>query len=340
MDINSKKAVIMMATYNGEKYIQDQIESLQNQTFTNWELYISDDNSTDGTLSLLKKLKAKEPRIKTIIKNKSRYHGSYANYFNIMNYVKNNCTYFDYYFYCDQDDIWKRNKLEQEIIALKKIESKYSDSIPAFCYCDLLICDQNCKSTGDKMSNHIRTQFIDNPYNTFFKEQYVWGTTMAHNNAMWDLIYIGDLDQTKNLLTHDGYISRYAATYGKTAYISEPLVLYRRTGNNVSGTPGNYNNLSAIIKRILFKMPVLIDNAANVYWDSLYFAYHAPKNVLLIKEVKQCFHKNIAAHYFMKKYNILVNEKFWGRYSTKTILYLKLYKKSKIFLNNFYGVKK
>ncbi|MGO5078922.1 glycosyltransferase [Lactobacillus amylovorus] len=322
MDINSKKVVIMMATYNGEKYIQDQIESLQNQTFTNWELYISDDNSTDRTVDIIKNIQNKEDRIKKIIRNDSSYHGAYANYFNILYYVKKNCSKYDYYFYCDQDDVWLPNKIEDEVKGLVNIENKYSRTTPAFVYCDLELCDPKCNPIHDKMSNHIRTQFIKNPYNNFFKEQYVWGTSMAHNIALWNLLFIEDPNKVGNIVTHDGYISRYAAVYGKIKYISKPLILYRRTNNNVSGTPGTYK----IISQKLLKLPTLIRNAANVYWGSLYFAYHVPKETTVIKDLKKCFRSGKNIRKFFIKYNILKNERVLGKLSTNVIMYTKLYK--------------
>lgn len=322
MDINSKKVVIMMATYNGEKYIQDQIESLQNQTFTNWELYISDDNSTDRTVDIIKNIQNKENRIKKIIRNDSNYHGAYANYFNILYYVKKNCSEYDYYFYCDQDDVWLPNKIEDEVKSLVSIENKYGKTMPVFVYCDLELCDSKCNSTHDKMANHIRNQFVNNPYNTFFKEQYVWGTSMAHNNALWNLLFIEGPNKVGNIVTHDGYISRYAAVYGRIKYIDKPLILYRKTNNNVSGTPGTYK----IISQKLLKLPTLIRNAANVYWGSLYFAYHVPRETTVIKDLKKCFRGEKNIRKFFTKYNILKNESVLGKLSTNIIMHVKLYK--------------
>lgn len=327
MDINSKKVVIMMATYNGEKYIQDQIKSLQNQTFANWELYIGDDNSTDKTVDILKKMQERDSRIKKIINNDGKYHGAYANYFNIMYYVKENCKSYDYYFYCDQDDVWLTDKILKEVTALIKIENKYATSMPAFVYCDLELCDSKCISINDKISNHIITQFVQNPYNTFFKEQYVWGTSMAHNRALWELMYIETPNKVKNWVSHDGYVSRYAAVYGKIKYINEPLILYRRTGNNVSGIPGKYS----IVKEKLLKLSSVINNAANVYWDTLYFMNHVPVENNIISDVKLGFTKFTFKRKFIKKYNILEKERLLGRLSTKLIFYTNIYKFTTFF---------
>ncbi len=327
MDINSKKAIIMMATYNGEKYIQDQIKSLQNQTFINWELYISDDNSTDKTVSIIKNLQKKDSRIKKIINNNSQYHGAYANYFNIMYYVKKYCKPYDYYFYCDQDDVWLKDKIQKEVIALIQLEKKYTSSVPAFVYCDLELCNSKCVPINHKMSNHIITQFVYNPYNTFFKEQYVWGTSMAHNFTLWNLMYIEMPEKVKNWVSHDGYVSRYAAVYGKITYINEPLILYRRTGNNVSDVPGKYN----ILKQKILKLPSVVNNAANVYWDTLYFAYHVPHENKVIRDIKNCFIDPIHSFKYMKKYHILKKSSFFGKLSTKVILYTRIYKYTNLF---------
>lgn len=321
----------MMATYNGEKYIQDQIKSLQNQTFKNWNLYISDDGSSDQTVKILKEIQNSESRIKLILRNTDQYHGAFANYFYLMRYVKANCSQYDYYFYCDQDDIWSKNKLREEIETLIKIEQKYSKQKPAFCYCDLEMCDVNGQDMHDKMSNHICTQFSVNPYNSLFKDQYVWGTTIGHNYALWQLLYLGCAEEIKNDISHDVYISKYAMAYAKCEYIPKPLVNYRRTGDNVSSTPGNYNVLGAL-KR-LTDINLLINNAARNYWGTLYFAYHVPVETPLIIDIKKCFLSFKNSVYFFKKYNILKNERFLGKCSTKVILYSGIYKQTRFFKN-------
>lgn len=323
MDINSKKAVIMMATYNGEKYIQEQIKSLQDQTFTNWDLYVSDDGSTDNTCLILNRIKQNEPRIKKILINQNEYHGAFANYFNVMNYVKKNCSNkYDYFFYCDQDDVWKKEKMSDQI---RIIEKNSQNDKPVFCYSDLELCDVNLKDSQDKISNHIKQQFVENPFNEFFKEQYVWGTAMAHDRKLWDLIVVEDVNKIKNNIPHDSYVSRYAAIYANIKFIDRPLVLYRRTGNNVTGTPKTYSFITALRKMI--HIPIVINNAASTYGATMYFLKKAPIRNLKLKEISICFGGNInkKINYF-RKYHILSKEKGWNKLSTKIIFYSKIYK--------------
>lgn len=326
MDINSKKVVIMMATYNGEKYIKEQIKSLQNQTFTNWELYISDDSSTDKTVSILKQYQRTDQRIKKILINQ-KYHGAFANYFHLMHYMKEKQkNKFDYYFYCDQDDFWIKDKIYKQVLQMEKNKTKK----PIFCYSDLEICDRNLKPQNDRMSNHICTQYVKNPFNEFFKEQYVWGTSMAHDYKLWNLMPIPSEETVKNNLPHDSYVAKFAALSADLIYLNIPTVLYRRTGDNVTGTPHVYKG-TMILKR-LFNFKKNIDNAASTYDSSRYVLEEIKKNFKLntrIKDLDKCFNGSILSSIaFFKKYGILRKERIFGRISTKFIFYSRIYKRS------------
>ena len=79
------------------------------------------------------------------------------------------------------------------------------------------------------------------------------------------------------------------------------------------------------------KIDILVNNAANVYWDTLYFAYHAPLDTDVIRDIKKCFKSSRNTRRFFKKYNILKHESFLGRCSTKIILYSTVYKRSIFF---------
>lgn len=326
----NKKAVIMMATYNGSEYLEDQLNSLINQTFTNWDLYVSDDSSTDKTLEILKKFKSKDKRLKKILVN-SRYHGPFANYFNVMHYVKENCKQsYDYFFYCDQDDVWVKNKMELQIETLNRMEKKWGKK-PCFCYSDLELCSKDLKDTRDKISNHITVQFVKNPYNEFFKEQYVWGTAMAHNASMWEFIPVESVNTVHNYISHDSYVARMAAIYAHIKYIDRPLVMYRRTGSNVTSTPHDYTVIQAF-KKIFTSMKKVINESARTYRVSLYTINKAPQKNKFTSDLYNCLMGNTQASiYFFKKYKILENEKFWGNLATKVILYSKIYKMSPKF---------
>src|SRR5205085_8699781 len=99
---------ILLATYNGEKYIDEQLQSLLNQTYTNWHLIIRDDNSTDGTPAILASYQQQYPEKITIMPNKGANLGSVLNFNALLTFAHNA----HYIMFCDQDDQWLPDKIE------------------------------------------------------------------------------------------------------------------------------------------------------------------------------------------------------------------------------------
>ncbi|MHB9334492.1 glycosyltransferase, partial [Fusobacterium polymorphum] len=106
------KIEILMATYNGEKYVGEQIDSIIHQTYKNWKLLIRDDNSTDKTLEILKEYEKKDKRIK-IIEDKKGNLGFVKNFEELLNNSKE-----DWVMFSDQDDYWLENKIEKYVAIL------------------------------------------------------------------------------------------------------------------------------------------------------------------------------------------------------------------------------
>ena len=109
---------ICMATYNGEKYIKEQIDSILPQLSKNDEIIISDDSSTDDTLSIIRSFN--DHRIK--IFSGCNFHSPISNFENALKYAKG-----DYIFLSDQDDVWLENKVERMMEALKQYSLVVSD---------------------------------------------------------------------------------------------------------------------------------------------------------------------------------------------------------------------
>ena len=110
-----KKIDILLATYNGEKYLQEQIESILNQTYTDFRLLISDDASTDNTIKIIEEYAKKDKRILTFVQKENL--GVIKNFEFLLNKVEN-----EYFMFSDQDDIWMKEKIEK---SLAKIEEGY-----------------------------------------------------------------------------------------------------------------------------------------------------------------------------------------------------------------------
>ena len=128
-----KKVAILMATYNGEKYLSEQIESIINQTFTDWVLYIHDDGSTDGTLEIIKKYVKIYPK-KIILIQGERTGGAKFNFFSLMDKVTA-----EYIMFSDQDDWWLPDKINKTLEKCIKIENGQKDT-PVVVFTDFKGC--------------------------------------------------------------------------------------------------------------------------------------------------------------------------------------------------------
>ncbi|MCI1632793.1 MAG: glycosyltransferase family 2 protein [Liquorilactobacillus nagelii] len=321
------KVAIMMATYNGQKYLDKQIDSILNQTYHNWELFISDDKSKDETLEILKKYQKKDSRIKKIIVNNG-VHGPFTNFYNIMRFVKKNYKdEFKYFCYCDQDDIWEKSKIEFQVKKIKGFEKEFIDT-PILCYSDLRLMDKNGQKSNKLLSSftHIK---LENPYNIFFSHRYVWGTTIIHNEALWDLMNI-DI-RIPNSVSHDNYIGKYAAAFGKIFYLDKALVNYRRHGDNVSGVPHGYNFYRGLL-RAFTKFPTVLENHSKTYGSTLFFIRNVPYKNKLLDELEIALTTGgIRAERFVKEYSICTAKDIFNQIAFKLILYSGMYKYSKDF---------
>ena len=117
---NGPKIGVLLCTHNGEKYLHEQLNSILNQSFTNWKIYASDDNSQDATISILEKFKnANGEKFIEIINGPNK--GATNNFISLVHKYNNDC---DYFAFCDQDDIWEKDKLQIAFSAIDRFQEK------------------------------------------------------------------------------------------------------------------------------------------------------------------------------------------------------------------------
>ena len=164
---------ILLATYNGEKYIKEQIESILNQTYKNINLIISDDCSTDNTRKILTEYTQKDKRITVYFQNENQ--GYIKNFEFLLKQVKN-----PYYMLSDQDDVWLPEKVEKSIKTLKE---KNVD----FVFGDLEVVDQNLNtiysSFGDFMLLNRKIKRCINSYKLNYLYNCVTGCTILGKSS-------------------------------------------------------------------------------------------------------------------------------------------------------------
>jgi len=218
---------VCLATYNGEKYIEQQIDSILCQISDEDEIIVSDDGSTDNTLKILKKYN--DSRIK-IIKNNLR-KGVIGNFENALKEAKGR-----YVFLADQDDIWLPNKVKTALSKLKNYDFVFSNAS---------IIDNNFNTLGILYSNKNNCGFINN----LIKNKFI-GATIAFKSSLLKKA----LPFPTYIPMHDQWLGLLAELHGRTFYIEEPLILYRRHGNNTSssGEKSQYG----LLKQLKFRFDI------------------------------------------------------------------------------------
>lgn len=261
--MKSDSILIMMATYNGEEFLREQLDSILCQTVSTWKLLIRDDNSSDQTRAIIKEYEEKDSRIK-LIKNTSQHHGAYYNFFGLLNDVRQNENPFDFYMFADQDDIWDVNKLECLIsYYYEKVKTKE----PVLIYADMRIIDANGKMIANSMDQLMGIRYT-NPISAFMSHK-VYGCNTLFNRELFEILPLLPYDAPElAFLSHDNFTTKTAALKGQVYFYNEPTMGYRRYGHNVTNKHEYNFAFKRILKRIS-KIDELAKDHALTYKQTL-----------------------------------------------------------------------
>lgn len=217
--------VILLATYNGCKFIRQQLDSLRNQTFTDWITYIRDDGSTDGTLGIIKEYVNLDPRF-LLIFTETKNLGAKKSFFTLLSVINA-----QYYMFCDQDDIWLETKIEKSLETMKRIENLKNNN-PVLVAVDAKVVDESLKVINASFWKFTKVdpQFlIKKKYLQIFN--FAPGCTLMFNESLKKLVE----PVPNKVLMHDWWLLILAEKYGTISIVNEPLILYRQHSNNTLG---------------------------------------------------------------------------------------------------------
>ena len=245
---------ILLSTYNGEKYVSKQIDSILNQTYTEWRLLVRDDASSDNTISILNKYQQQNPQKIIIISNNTTQNMGVIKSFEILLKFSNS----KYIMFCDQDDIWLPNKIEESLNSILSLEQS-NPNTPILIHSDLSIIDENDTITHSSLWQYagIKPNILNNnpKYMAFCNS--VTGCTILMNKQCKDIV----LPFPINIMMHDAWIAIKISQLGIIHNINKPLILYRQHSNNTLGI--NKYKFS-IINRIK-NIKKIYTNTINVY---------------------------------------------------------------------------
>lgn len=218
-----KKIDVVLASYNGHKYINEQIDSILKNfdRIDGYEcrLLVSDDASTDGTRSIINEIQDK----RVYLLDGNRKGGVKLNFGFLINH-----TDADYVFFSDQDDVWLPNKIELFVQEFEAADS----NIPLLIHSDLQVVDQNLNTISNSMFSS-QNIYAEPTLGQLLVSNSVTGCVMAINNALLNLVKDKNLAKT---IMHDWFLALVAKCLGEVKFLNTATILYRQHGGNQVGS--------------------------------------------------------------------------------------------------------
>ena len=241
----------MLAVFDGEKYLKEQIDSILNQTVKNIKIIIRDDGSRDNSPQIIDDYCNKYPQI--ISKLDGAPTGSAKQ--NFAELLKN-CNS-DYIMFCDQDDVWLPEKIEKTLEAMKKAE--HGGKTPVLVHTDLKVVDQSLNVISPSFFKFQKLIQDDITLPKLLVQNYVTGCTVMINRALQEKCGL----IPKGCIMHDWWLALVAILFGELVCISEPTMLYRQHSDNQVGAKASYG--IAFIKRKLATLDMVSYNYNATY---------------------------------------------------------------------------
>ncbi len=276
---------VIIATFNGEKYIKEQLESILAQTYPVNEIVISDDGSFDNTKTIINQIKEENPSVKiTLVEHKSTGNIS-DNFYNAFTFLRN----VDYFFFCDQDDVWLDNKVETFCDTINKTNG------PDVLFSDAYVTDEQLKPNEKSLIQilgHKLYNDLINAHGFYIFEQnnhnliriLKWNIMTGMNSCVSYSFFEKNQPMPYGVL-HDNWILRICFFNGTICYIPEKTAFYRQHQNNSVGIQRKKN-----FKTKKKKIMKYLEGIENLY-NSLLFLQKNTSNFSneIMKKTLSCF---------------------------------------------------
>ena len=221
------KIDILLATYNGARFLHAQIDSILGQTCQDWRLLIRDDGSTDATPEIIDRYAGQYPGRIEVIHDGRANLGVVGNFSTLMERSDA-----DYIMFCDQDDVWLPEKIAESYKAMRALERRHGSDTPLLVHTDLTVVDEDLNPIH---RSFWRYQRLDpergRSLASMLIQNVVTGCATMANRRLKDMA----LPLPREIRMHDWWLALVAAAFGQYGYVPRPLVLYRQHGANTLG---------------------------------------------------------------------------------------------------------
>lgn len=222
-DIQMKKKVcILLSTYNGEKYLSEQLNSILSQSYENIEILVRDDGSTDNTVDILEDFKRRYSNITLFLEKNV---GVRKSFYILLNYGYSRDEV-EYFSFCDQDDVWLPEKIEKAVSQMEQIPND-----------NLLYCS-TLNLVGQDLSFIKKTRILTPDKSNAMIQNIVTGCTTVINRNLAKILTNNE-PCWENTEMHDSWFYLIASFLGRVIFDEESYIYYRQHSSNVVGLPSN-----------------------------------------------------------------------------------------------------
>lgn len=234
--------VILLSSFNGARFIAEQIGSIRRQTYTGWTLLVRDDGSSDETIPVVESLASQDGRI-SLLRDGEGNLGPAASFGVLLAHAR--ATGAPYVALADQDDVWLPTKLARELELLWDEEAVAGPATPMLVHSDLAVVreDLSLLHRSFLAFQGLRHQ-SESPLGTLLIQNFVTGSTVVLNRALLELAV-----PLPPVIMHDWWLALCAAALGRLLYLPEATVLYRQHGSNAQGSRGKWAGLIGAVRR-------------------------------------------------------------------------------------------
>ncbi|MDK2047659.1 glycosyltransferase family 2 protein [Aliarcobacter butzleri] len=219
------KISVLLSTYNGENYIKEQLNSLMIQTYKDIKIIVRDDGSHDDTLKILKTYDVH-------LVQSTQNLGAKGSFSELLVYAVEK-TDSEYFMFCDQDDVWEKDKVEKTFAKIKEVEADFGN-IPFLVHTDLEVVDESLNTINNSFMNFQKIDPSKNQFHNLLIQNTITGCTVMINRELAKKC----LPIPQSAIMHDWWLGLVAAKFGKIGYINETTIKYRQHLSNTVGAKG------------------------------------------------------------------------------------------------------
>ncbi|MCE2982573.1 MAG: glycosyltransferase family 2 protein [Parachlamydia sp.] len=303
---------ILLATYQGCEFLEEQIESIFSQTYPYFRLIIRDDGSTDASLPFLKKLALAHPSQVQLLPNVSN-GGIVNNFSNLLA-----ASQAPYICFCDQDDKWYKNKLEWTFETMQMMEAKAGKEVPLLVHSDLTVSSKDLNIIHPSFWGYTHLNPHQTSLNRLLVQNCLTGCTMMLNRPLADLANPIPLE----VPMHDWWVALVAACFGQIGVVERPTLSYRQHGRNDTGAkkyalkkifnedPAEKEKNQRSIQQTYQQAKILLERFANrldLDTIQLLHAYSSLESSSFVSRPHKIINHGFYKHGFLRNFKWLLN---------------------------------